>query len=112
MRARVRRVRFLVFSNDPDWCRARFTAPDFAVVDSRGRTAAEDMHLMSLCTHAILANSSFSWWAAWLKTDAGPATVVCPRLFMQGDEAEAVARSFYLPEWTRIDHAGRIAESP
>lgn len=69
-----------VFSDDPDWARDNLELPcDRFVVDINGPDADfEDMHLMSLCRHNIIANSSFSWWAAWLnpypdKIVVGPA---------------------------------------
>ncbi len=69
-----------VFSDDPDWARENLELPcERFVVDINGPDADyEDMHLMSLCRHNIIANSSFSWWAAWLnaypdKIVVGPA---------------------------------------
>jgi hypothetical protein len=59
-------VRFFVFSDDPEWCRAEFAAPEFKVIDHSASAPHEDIYLMGLCRDAILANSSFSWWGAWL----------------------------------------------
>lgn len=68
-----------VFSDDPDWARDNLPLPyEKVVVDFNGPDADyEDMRLMSLCQHNIIANSSFSWWAAWLNANrekrvAGP----------------------------------------
>jgi hypothetical protein len=57
-----------VFSDDPDWVRENLKLPGTrVVVDHNGAEADyEDMRLMSLCDHNIIANSSFSWWSAWL----------------------------------------------
>lgn len=69
-----------VFSDDPGWAKENLPLPcNKVVVDFNGPGADfEDMRLMSLCRHNIIANSSFSWWAAWLNGDpakrvAGPA---------------------------------------
>lgn len=68
-----------VFSDDPDWAKENLPLPcEKVVVDFNGPdTDFEDMRLMTLCSHNIIANSSFSWWAAWLngnpdKRVAGP----------------------------------------
>ncbi|WP_136636360.1 alpha-1,2-fucosyltransferase [Pseudooceanicola onchidii] len=60
-----------VFSDEPDWARHHLTLPGRRVViDHNGEDADyEDMRLMSLCDHNIIANSSFSWWGAWLNTN-------------------------------------------
>lgn len=57
-----------VFSDDPDWVRANLKAPyPITIVDHNGpERCAEDLRLMSACRHHVLANSSFSWWGAWL----------------------------------------------
>lgn len=59
---------FFVFSDDPDWCRAHYHRPDFQIVDEpASRTdPLNDLHLMSLAKHHIIANSSYSWWGAWI----------------------------------------------
>ncbi len=68
MRARVRDARFFIFSDDPAWCRAEFRDPDTEVVEFAHSAAnpLHDLYLMSVASHHIIANSSYSWWAAWL----------------------------------------------
>lgn len=56
---------FLVFSDDMEWCRQNIkTSAACHFIDNY--TPEQDMCLMSLCDHHIIANSSFSWWGAWL----------------------------------------------
>jgi hypothetical protein len=57
-----------VFSNDPAWVRENMQvdAELVPVAINDGRTAHEDLRLMSLCDHHVIANSTFSWWGAWL----------------------------------------------
>lgn len=66
-RERVRNARFHIFSDDPDWCARTFTDDDCAVAGCGDPfRPLVDLHLMSLAGHHIIANSSYSWWAAWL----------------------------------------------
>lgn len=57
-----------VFSDEPEWVRKEIQFPYPAhIIDSNPeRPPYQDMRLMSLCNHAIIANSSFSWWGAWM----------------------------------------------
>ena len=65
---RVRQPNYFIFSDDPDWVRKNVTSINpVRFVDHNGPDrACEDMRLMSCCKHHIIANSSFSWWGAWL----------------------------------------------
>lgn len=60
-------LRFFMFSDDPQWLESNIP-PGISslIVDARQSSAREDLWLMSLCKHHIIANSSFSWWGAWL----------------------------------------------
>ncbi len=58
---------FLIFSDDPQWARAELPLDSSAVfVVGNAERPEQDLALMSACKHHIIANSSFSWWAAWL----------------------------------------------
>jgi Glycosyl transferase family 11 len=86
MRARIPDARFFVFSDDPGWCRKTFTGADTEVIDS-GIAAANplhDLHLMSLAGHHVIANSSYSWWAAWLGDKPGQ-QIIMPERWLAGD---------------------------
>ncbi len=79
----------MVFSDDPEWCAAHFNHPHGQIIVAHAENAVWDMHLMSLCHHNIIANSSFSWWGAWLnqKTDA---ITVMPRQWFTHQEATEI----------------------
>jgi hypothetical protein len=59
---------FFIFSDDAEWARRNISPPGPSTfVDHNGPEAAfQDLRLMSLCKHHVIANSSFSWWGAWL----------------------------------------------
>jgi Glycosyl transferase family 11 len=62
---------FYVFSDDIDWAKQNLTFNQSKVIfaTEQTKTAMEDFYLMTQCTHNIIANSSFSWWAAWLNSN-------------------------------------------
>jgi len=88
MRERVGRCRFFLFSDEPDWVRANFNlGDDCVVVDINSPNEPEqDLRLMSLCKHFIIANSSFSWWGAWLSQSPGK-VVMAPKRWFADDRA-------------------------
>jgi hypothetical protein len=54
----------LVFSDDINWCKENLNYENVLFIENQDNV--EDLWLMSLCDHNIIANSSFSWWGAWL----------------------------------------------
>lgn len=61
---------FYFFSDDIYWIRNNFKGDDFVFVShNKNGNSYIDMYLMSLCKHFIIANSTFSWWAAWLSNN-------------------------------------------
>jgi hypothetical protein len=67
-----------VFSDDPEWCKENLKFTYRTVYVSGNEKGFEDMRLMSHCRHNIIANSSFSWWAAWLN-EHNDKIVVAPK---------------------------------
>ena len=73
-------AKFFIFSDDTEWCKSNFSK-EYEVVEGTDRF--EDMYLMSLCRHAVIANSSFSWWGAWLGDEKKDRVVIAPRKWFQ-----------------------------
>lgn len=75
---------FFVFSDDPEWTKANLVLPGQAtyVTHNGAQTAFQDLRLMSLCRHHIIANSSFSWWGAWLNPSPSKSVIVPKRWFL------------------------------
>lgn len=68
--------KFLVFSDDPDWCRQNFNLGICDIIE--GNPDYIDMALMAKCDNNIIANSSFSWWGAWLNPNPNK-VVIAPK---------------------------------
>lgn len=61
---------FYVFSDDPSWVKINFDFFEYHLIDWNTKNDSwQDLFLMSQCKHNIIANSSFSWWAAWLNNN-------------------------------------------
>lgn len=85
---RGERPQYFVFTNDPDWAEEHFAGSDAVVVRGEGKpdgSGIEDMKLMSLCRHHIIANSSFSWWGSWLSREEGRLVMAPPRFINTSD---------------------------
>jgi len=101
--ARVERPRFFVFSDTPAWARETLRLGHPTVfVESNGEDAAdEDLRLMAACRHHVAANSSFSWWAAWLAASADQ-IVVAPKYWMMRSDTHYP--DLAPPSWTLLDN--------
>jgi hypothetical protein len=91
---------FIFFSDDPEWCKSRFKAGDILFCEENAWAADYlQLFLMSRCKHQIIANSSFSWWSAWLNTHADR-IVVRPETPFR--DASLLYESYYPAEWIRV----------
>ena len=71
----------IFFSDDSEWVKEKFEIlpyPKLFIDHNKGENNWKDMFLMSSCSHNIIANSSFSWWAAWLNNNPNK-TVIAPK---------------------------------
>ncbi|WEK03790.1 MAG: alpha-1,2-fucosyltransferase [Candidatus Devosia phytovorans] len=94
-------ARYFVFSDDPAWAQANLAMPAstcFVRPSNDGRDH-EDLHLMARCRHHIVANSSFSWWGAWLNP-AADKQVVAPAQWFR--DATIDTRDLLPSQWLRL----------
>jgi hypothetical protein len=71
---------FLIFSDDIEWCKSNLDFIKNKIFIS-GNLDYEDLYLMSICNHNIIANSTFSWWGAWLNNHKNK-KVIYPSLWL------------------------------
>ena len=67
MKAQYPGCEFIFFSDDIPWCKETFGNNEPGIHYSEGHDDITDMYLMAKCRHHIIANSSYSWWGAWLR---------------------------------------------
>jgi hypothetical protein len=86
MLEKVNNPEFFVFSDDPDWAEKniKINAP-LIFIKHNSLKNYEDIRLMSSCKHHIIANSSFSWWGAWLGSN-NDKIVIGPSVYYRGAE--------------------------
>ncbi len=95
----IKAPRFYIFSDDPAWCRANLKLKHPTTFVDWNTDGAEDMRLMSKCQHNIIANSSFSWWAAWLNQNPAKIVIAPQRWFAH---AESNTKDVIPKSWHKI----------
>jgi hypothetical protein len=102
----VKNPKFFVFSDDPSWVRANMQFPvDICFVSDGSMSSLQELSLMSRCNHFVTANSSFSWWAAYLGHQEGKIVITPEKWFLSQDSTPDL-----IPEsWIRIGHAARLS---
>lgn len=88
---------FLIFSDDIEWCKDNFLGD--RILFSENRSGYVDMCLMTMCDHHIIANSTFSWWGAYLNKKSSKKVVVPAKWFSDPgfDEKDLIPN-----QWIRI----------
>ena len=66
IKSKIENPKFFVFSNNIERVKQDFPLPNASFISNKKISISEDLILMSTCKHNIIANSSFSWWSAWL----------------------------------------------
>jgi hypothetical protein len=92
---------FYIFSDDPEWVEQnlKLNYPSTVIRNNRVERDYEDMYLMSQCQHFIIANSSFSWWAAWLSPNSNK-IVIAPEHWFKGESKNPID---HLPDtWIKL----------
>jgi len=97
----LRKPHFMIFSDDPEWVVENFKIdyPSTIISHNGPAYAYEDLRLMSLCKHHIIANSTFSWWGAWLSQNPAK-LVIAPRKWF--NEAKNNSKDLIPEQWIII----------
>lgn len=88
----------LVFSDDIKWCKENFIGNKFTFIE--GEADYIDLWLMSLCKHNIIANSSFSWWGAWLNQNSNK-KIIAPKIWF-GSNKKLNTKDLIPQKWIQI----------
>lgn len=98
--SKVDNPRYFIFSDELEWIKENLKfLPNMTVIShNRGMDSHFDMQLMSLCKHNIIANSSFSWWGAWLNINPLKMVIAPKKWFVSGINDSDLIPS----EWIRL----------
>jgi hypothetical protein len=89
----------MIFSDGIEWCKEQKLFQGDRFIFAEGNSTGVDLCLQSLCTYHIIANSSFSWWGAWL---AKSKKTVSPSVWFGGADVSKNLNDLYLPGWIVI----------
>jgi hypothetical protein len=97
---RITHPYFYVFSDDSNWAKMNlsFPGPTVFVDHNSDATAFQDLRLMSQCRHHVIANSSFSWWGAWLNPKKDKLVIGPNKWFMDNRSTSSLTPN----EWIRL----------
>lgn len=97
--------RFMVFSDDIQWCKQNLNSNHYQGCTfeySEGRNEYEDLVLMHNCEHNIIANSTFSWWGAWLNRNPNKIVVSPSYLNWFGRKSRVETKDIIPDNWIQV----------
>jgi len=100
IKTKIDAAKFFIFSNDIDWCIENLDIKGSEFISwNTGEHSYIDMQLMSNCKHNIIANSSFSWWGAWLNNNVDK-IVIGPKRWLNGDQNDT--STLFPSNWIKL----------
>jgi len=95
-------IEYFIFSDDIAWAKKNLALPNSTYIDSEEkRMPHEDILLMSQCHHNVIANSSFSWWGAWLN-DNNNKIVIAPKEWFKSTELTKNSGDIVCSDWIKM----------
>ena len=95
-------LELFIFSEDIEWAKTKFKGYKAHFFDyNRGVNSWKDMALMTYCKHHIIANSSFSWWGAWLSKNSG--IIFAPAAWFNPSNVTFNIQDFIPNNWTILE---------
>jgi len=95
-------VEYFIFSDDIEWVQENLKIQNAIYVkNDRERIPHEDIYLMSLCHHNIIANSSFSWWGAWLN-NYDKKIVIAPKRWFVDEKLYQQSKDIVCESWIQL----------
>ena len=91
--SKCQNAQYFIFSDDPTWCASNFNFITEKTIIADSHFAWEDMYLMSICNHNVIANSSFSWWGAWLNKNESK-IIVAPKKWLSRMETQIIPKDW------------------
>lgn len=93
-------VFYFIFSDDIEWCKENFNFINKKLFVEENQDY-EDLYLMSFCNHNIIANSSFSWWGAWLNMNENK-KIISPEIWFGDSKKNMLTKDIYGIKWIKI----------
>ena len=92
----------VIFSDDPSWCMEQELFSDDRFIVSQADNQYVDLCLMSMCDDFIIANSSFSWWGAWLSTNKNKRVIAPSKWFGPPLNVQNDTKDLYCKGWELV----------
>jgi hypothetical protein len=101
IKSKIENPYFVIISDDIDWCKLEFSFLECLFVENGRGNDYEDLRLMKYCKHNIIANSSFSWWGAWLNENPDK-IVIAPKQWFLNEQFQSQTEDLKPSSWIQL----------